>query len=58
MPQANQLDRIDDGGEITQADLLRIHEGERTEAGLRQNIRVGVQYIEAWLAGRGARAAL
>lgn len=54
MPQANQLDRIDDGDEITQADLLRIHEGERTEAGLRQNIRVGVQYIEAWLAGRGA----
>ena len=26
----------------------------RTEAGLRENIRVGVQYIEAWLRGRGA----
>ncbi|HXV01098.1 MAG TPA: malate synthase A, partial [Caulobacteraceae bacterium] len=25
-----------------------------TEAGLRENIRVGVQYIEAWLRGRGA----
>ncbi|MGL4811980.1 MAG: malate synthase A, partial [Beijerinckiaceae bacterium] len=30
------------------------HEGTRTEAGLRENIRVGVQYIEAWLRGRGA----
>ena len=54
MPQPNQLGRIDDGAEITQVDLLRIHDGQRTEAGLRQNIRVGVQYIEAWLAGRGA----
>ena len=36
------------------ADLLHIHEGTRTEEGLRQNIRVGVQYIEAWLRGRGA----
>ena len=31
-----------------------MHEGARTEAGLRENIRVGVQYIEAWLRGRGA----
>jgi malate synthase len=31
-----------------------MHQGPRTEAGLRENIRVGVQYIEAWLAGRGA----
>jgi len=31
-----------------------MHEGKRTEEGLRQNIRVGVQYIEAWLRGRGA----
>ncbi len=54
MPQPNQLGQIDDGAEITQVDLLRIHDGQRTEAGLRQNIRVGVQYIEAWLAGRGA----
>ena len=26
----------------------------KTEAGFRENIRVGVQYIEAWLRGRGA----
>ena len=36
------------------ADLLAVHEGKRTEEGLRENIRVGVQYIEAWLRGRGA----
>ena len=34
--------------------MLRVHEGARTEAGVRENIRVGVQYIEAWLRGRGA----
>ena len=34
--------------------LLEIHEGTKTEAGFRENIRVGVQYIEAWLRGRGA----
>ena len=34
--------------------MLRVHEGARSEAGLRENIRVGVQYIEAWLRGRGA----
>jgi malate synthase len=33
---------------------LKVHEGERTDHGLRENIRVGVQYIEAWLRGRGA----
>ncbi len=34
--------------------MLRLHEGARSERGLRENIRVGVQYIEAWLRGRGA----
>ncbi|MBV9526819.1 MAG: malate synthase A [Sphingomonas sp.] len=35
-------------------DMLQLHEGSRTEAGARENIRVGVQYIAAWLGGRGA----
>ena len=39
---------------VTRDMLLEVHQGERTEAGLRENIRVGVQYIEAWLRGRGA----
>ncbi len=54
MPGPNQLDRLRDDVTIGQADLLEVHEGTRTEAGLRENIRVGVQYIEAWLGGRGA----
>jgi malate synthase len=32
----------------------RMHQGSRTEAGARENIRVAVQYIAAWLGGRGA----
>ncbi len=38
---------------VTAADLLPPHEGTRTEAGLRHNVRVGVQYLEAWLRGNG-----
>ena len=34
--------------------MLALHHGERTEAGARENIRVAVQYIAAWLGGRGA----
>ncbi len=53
MPGSNQLDRIPEG-EVTRAQMLDLHDGPRTEAGLRENIRVGVRYIEAWLGGRGA----
>jgi malate synthase len=35
-------------------EMLELHEGVRTEAGARANIRVGVQYIAAWLGGKGA----
>jgi malate synthase len=54
MPQPNQLDRLRSEVSIGQMDLLAIHEGTKTEEGLRNNIRVGVQYIEAWLRGNGA----
>ncbi len=54
MPQANQLTRLREDVSIAQADLLEVHSGTRTEAGLRENVRVGVQYIEAWLRGKGA----
>lgn len=54
MPSQNQLNRQRDDVHVGQKDLLAVHEGTRTEAGLRENIRVGVQYIEAWLRGRGA----
>ena len=40
---------------MTAKDLLDFGpSGPITEAGLRQNISVGVQYLEAWLRGHGA----
>jgi malate synthase len=54
MPAANQLDVSRDDVRVGQKELLEVHAGTRTEAGFRENIRVGVQYIEAWLRGRGA----
>jgi malate synthase len=54
MPQPNQLDKMREDVTASQKDLFEVHQGTRTEAGLRENIRVGVQYIEAWLRGRGA----
>ncbi|RUO58653.1 malate synthase A [Pseudidiomarina marina] len=38
---------------ITAADLLEPSSGERTEAGMRTNIRVALQYIAAWISGKG-----
>ncbi len=37
----------------TAADLLAVPEGTMTEAGMRANIRVGLQYIASWLSGNG-----
>jgi len=36
------------------AEMLELHTGARTEAGARENIRVAVQYLAAWLSGKGA----
>ncbi len=46
----------DNDGEITAADLVATPEGPYTQDGLRANIRVALQYIEAWLGGLGAVA--
>ena len=54
MPGPNQLGVTRDDVHVTREELLQVHDGVRTEVGLRENIRVGVQYIEAWLRGRGA----
>ena len=54
MPGPNQLGKLRGDVAITREQMLKVHDGERTEQGLRENIRVGVQYIEAWLRGRGA----
>jgi malate synthase len=53
MEGPNQLAKIPDripGRE----EMLELHTGERTEDGARENIRVGVQYLAAWLGGKGA----
>jgi malate synthase len=54
MPQPNQIDRKREDVHITAADLLKFADGPITEAGLRTNVSVGVQYVEAWLGGQGA----
>jgi malate synthase len=51
--EPNQLHRRTESG-VTREGMLRLHGGPRTEAGVRENIRVGIQYIAAWLGGRGA----
>jgi malate synthase len=53
MPAPNQLDRLREDVHVSAADLLTVPRGTRTEAGLRHNVRVGVQYVEAWLRGTG-----
>jgi malate synthase len=54
MPGPNQIDRLREDVEITAQDLLTfVPEGPITEAGLRLNISVGVQYLGAWLNGIG-----
>jgi malate synthase len=54
MPEPNQISRVRQHVRVLRDDLLKVHDGARTEQGFRLNIRVGVQYIEAWLRGRGA----
>jgi malate synthase len=54
MPQPNQLSVLRDDVKASARELLEVHKGKRTDEGLRENLRVGVQYIEAWLRGRGA----
>jgi len=54
MPTANQLDRLRVDVTVSRDDMLRLHDGVRTEDGVRENIRVGVRYTQAWLEGRGA----
>ncbi len=53
MPGPNQLGRRRQDVNVTEQDLLRAPIGTRTLAGLRHNIDVGVQYLEAWMRGTG-----
>lgn len=50
----NQLDVMrEQDAAITANELLEPCPGERTENGMRANIRVALQYIEAWICGNG-----
>jgi malate synthase len=49
----NQIDRQREDVQVTPEQLLEVPRGTITEEGLRTNIRVGIQYIEAWLGGLG-----
>ena len=53
MPQANQLTKIPDIRSIEAGDLLSVPIGEITEQGVRNNIRVALLYLEAWIEGNG-----
>lgn len=50
----NQLDRMREDVNVTAEELRAIPTGTITEDGIRLNVRVGIQYIEAWLRGHGA----
>jgi malate synthase len=53
MPQPNQIDKQLPDYNATAADLLAVPTGTITEAGLKQNVAVGLGYVEAWLRGIG-----
>jgi malate synthase len=54
----NQLGRQREEVSVSAADLLAVSKtpGAITEAGLRNNISVGLQYLASWLGGNGAAA--
>ncbi|WP_432477273.1 malate synthase A [Nocardioides sp. GXQ0305] len=52
----NQRDNLREDVAVTAADLLDVKStpGEVTEEGLRNNVAVGIRYLESWLRGSGA----
>jgi len=53
MKEPNQIKRPLGEVHVTPKDLLAVTEGKITEAGLKWNIDVGLQYLESWLRGNG-----
>jgi len=53
MPAPNQIQRLREDVNISAEDLLAVPQGTITEKGVRWNMRVGLQYLEAWLGGNG-----
>ncbi|WP_272148885.1 malate synthase A [Tenacibaculum aiptasiae] len=56
MPKANQIDKKLEDISITEQALVDLPEGTITEEGIRENINVGILYIESWLMQQGAAA--
>lgn len=54
MPGPNQIRKPRQEYRIRPAMLLKPHQGQVTEAGVRSNISVAVEYLAQWLSGRGA----
>ena len=53
MPGPNQVSRQREDVNVTAAELLSAPAGTITDAGIRTNFSVGIQYLEAWLGGLG-----
>ena len=53
MPEPHQIARKRQDVDVSAADLLTFPDGAITEAGVRQNLNVGLGYLEAWLRGNG-----
>jgi malate synthase len=54
----NQKERLREEVEVTAGELtdLQVEGGRVTEAGVRMNISIALQYLDAWLRGNGAAA--
>ena len=56
MPTPNQIFNKREDVNIEAEDLIELPQGTITEEGVRQNINVGILYLESWLRGVGAAA--
>ena len=53
MPGPNQVSRLREDVNVTAAELLAAPAGTITDNGIRTNLSVGIQYLEAWFGGSG-----
>lgn len=51
--RSNQFEKTYEGTTITREDLLETPYGNITDEGVFKNIKVGIQYLEAWIRGSG-----
>ncbi|MFV0247909.1 MAG: malate synthase A [Tenacibaculum sp.] len=56
MSEKNQIDKKRGDLKITKEDLVELPKGSITEQGIRDNINIGILYLESWLSGNGAAA--